>query len=72
MSPILKGEYPLGMRLVSSSQVSPRLDLVSMPSFPVVFVSSVWASDRNHISMAGEKGFDRGKIESRYFLAESP
>ena len=57
------------MRLVStrtcSSQVSPKLDLVSILSFPVVFVSSARESDCNHINMAK-------KIESHYFLLKSP
>ena len=51
----------MGMRLVSSSQASPRLDLISMLSFSVVFVSSVRASDRNHINMAKRGPFDQGK-----------
>ena len=44
------------MRLLSSSQASPRLDLVSMLSFPAVFVSSARESDRNHIDIAKRGG----------------
>ena len=51
----------LGMRLVSSSQASPKLDLVSMLSFVVVFVSSEMV-----------KGFDRGKTRISLFFVESP
>ena len=49
------------MRLVSSSQASPRLDLVSMLSFLVVVVSSEMV-----------KGFDRGKTRISLFFVESP
>ena len=35
------------MRLVSSSQASPRFDLVSMLSFPVVFASLAPATNYN-------------------------
>ena len=44
------------MRLVSSSQESPRLDLVSMLSFPLVFISSARESDRNRINMMKRGG----------------
>ena len=42
----------MGMRLVFSFQVSPRLDLVPMLSFTVAFVSSTQARDRNCVNMA--------------------
>ena len=64
-SPILKGEYSLGMRLVSTAQTSPRLDLNAE------FSSSLWefsVGKRSQSYQHGEKGFDRGKIESHYFF----
>ena len=51
----------MGMRLVSSSQASSRLDLISMLNFSVVFVSSVRASDRNGINMTKRDPFEQGK-----------
>ena len=57
----------MGMRVVSSSQVSPRLDLVPMLSLTVAFVSSTRARDRNCVNMA-KRGLIREKIKSHYFF----
>ena len=62
----------MGMRVVSSSEVSPRLDLVSsdcMLSSPVVFASSTQARDLSCVNMA-KRGLIGEKIP--LFFVESP
>ena len=68
----------MGIRLVSSSQASPRLDFVSMLSVVSFRLCKFSASKRSNkvTSVNGlplwKRGLTGEKIESHYFFVQSP